>query len=234
MNLDAEKGIKNLPWIFVGIGIAISAIAAASWLYFIVSKNDPPNITTLIVEIGFGIAITLTVFLYSKRQHNENKAQQEKISKFLKEQNKVLQSEKERVNRWKYEWGSLILTELESVNMFYGILEKWLVDYWENPSDEQKSNLPFAAKRNGSIIKYHFQNIHRYIPHIEEHFDDPKLGITLTNISTSQQFTIIFEVLDQDYYWESNSQPAIDTINDKKRVITNMINKIKKEIPENT
>jgi len=187
---------------------------------------DVRNWVSMTITLVIPGALALIIWRYSHRKNEE-------MSEFLEAQHVVLQSEKERVNCWKHEWGSLILTELESVNMFYGILEKWLVDYWENPSDEQKSNLPFAAKRNGDIVKYHFQNIHRYVPHIEEHFDDPKLGITLTNISTSAQFTIIFEVLDQDYYWESNSQPAIDTINDKKRVINDMIDKVRKEIPEN-
>jgi len=187
---------------------------------------DVRNWVSMTITLVIPGALALIIWRYSHRKNEE-------ISEFLEAQHAVLQSEKERINRWKHEWGSLILTELESVNMFYGILEKWLIDYWKTPSDEQKSNLPIAAKRNGDIVKYHFQNISRYIPHIEEHFNDPKLGITLTNISTSAQFIKIFEVLDQDYYWESNSQPAIDTINDKKRVISDMIDKIKKEIPEN-
>ena len=89
MNLDAEKEIKNLPRIYILISVAVLMLATASWAYFVISNNDLPNTATLIVEIGFGIAITLTVFLYSKRQYNENKAQQEKISEFLEAQHTI-------------------------------------------------------------------------------------------------------------------------------------------------
>lgn len=190
----------------------------------------PENLHTLVIEIGIGVIITLLIYSFSTQQQQKLTRIVTDIKKLEQQQQSVLTYEKERINRWKHEWGSLILTELEAVNRMYGILETWLIDYWKNPTDEQRSNLPLAAKRNVDILKYNFQNIHKYVPHIKEHFDDPKLGVTLTNVSTSTQFTVLFEVLDQDWCWELNSQGAFDSINDKRRVINDLIDKVKKEI----
>lgn len=233
-----DKAIKRLPFMYFitiifGIG---SAVLVSGWIR--IPERDLFNGTTLVLEGVIAIIISWTVYIFSKKWNHDNKIQQKQITGLVSEikkleqhQQSVLESEKERVNRWKVEWGYLILTELESVNRMYGILETWLVDYWKDPSDEQRSNLPVAAKRNVDILKYHFQNIHKYVPRIEEHFDEPTLGAKLTNISTSAQFTIIFEVLDQEHYWESHSQSIFESINDKRRIINDMIDKIKNEIP---
>ena len=234
-----DRAIKRLPFMYfitiiLGIGFAI---AVSSWIQ--IPERDLFNGTTLVLEGVIAIIISWTVYIFSKKWNYDNKIQQKQTTKLISEikkleqqQQSFLTTEKERINRWKHEWGSLILTELKTVNRMYSILEDWLIDYWKNPTDEQRKNLPLAAKRNVDIVKYHFKNISKYVPHIEEHFDEPTLGVKLTNISTSEQFTVIFEVLDQEHFWESKSTAALETINDKKRIINDMIEKIQNEIPE--
>lgn len=84
MNIDEEsvhwkitpdRAIKNMKKIVI-VFIVVAAIIAFVVQINVKEPNDLGNATTLSVEIIFGIFISLIVYVYSKRMHEENKRQQ--------------------------------------------------------------------------------------------------------------------------------------------------------------
>jgi len=243
--IDPEQAIKRLWLVYIVIGIPFAI------LVFIINDgvannriSDFPNLATLIVEIGFGIAITITVYLYSKRMHKENKDQQYKITKLLKriekieqdqqkifdEQHTLVKNERDRIERWKASWGELILTYLVGIKNMYDILEVWLKEYQKNPSLQQKENIIGSAKRNGEIVKFYIQNIRRDVPKIENYFDDPTLGFQL--LGFSEQLSTLFDSLEMEHHWESNLESTFLVIADRKKILAKNMERMKNEIPD--
>lgn len=111
-NIIPEKAIKNMKKIVI-LFIIVAAIVA----YVIQSELDPSidflNATTLGVEIVFGAFIALIVYVYSKRQHEENtqligqmKALIDEVYKVVGKQEKF---SKERESSAKMQIGGVIV-----------------------------------------------------------------------------------------------------------------------------
>jgi len=141
----------------------------------------------------------------------------------------VLKSERQRVERWKFNWGTVLLANVESINRMYEILEDWLNEYKQNPSAQLKSNIIESAKRNGNIVAYDIQSLQEYLPYIETYFEDPTLSLNLKSIS--EHALTVFQSLHMEHYWESNLEGTFAVINDKKRILGQLIERLKKEIP---
>lgn len=90
--IDAEKTIKFLWVFYIGLGLLFGAVAYQSAI-LVNPKSDLLNITSLIIEVGFGIAITITVYLYSKRTDEQSIKQQDKISKLVEKIEKVIEEQ---------------------------------------------------------------------------------------------------------------------------------------------
>ncbi len=242
--IDTEKAIKRLWLFYLVIGIQFGI------LVFVINDgiannriSDFPNLSTLFVEIGFGIAITITVYLFSKRMHEENKEQQNKITNMLQriekieheqqkifdEQHALVKNERERIEHWKASWGELILTYLDGIKNMYDILEDWLTEYQKNPSLQQKENIIGSTKRNGEIVNVYIQNIRRDVPKIENYFDDPTLGFQL--LGFSEQLSTLFDSLEMEHHWESNLEPTFQVIAERKKILSKNMERMKNEIP---
>ena len=83
-----EKAIKNMKKIVI-LFIVVAGIAV-----FLIQTNLEPtldffNTTTLAVEIVFGTFIALVVYVYSKRMHEENNLQQQRIERIITQQEEI-------------------------------------------------------------------------------------------------------------------------------------------------
>ena len=246
---------KNLPEsagriadLFAYTGIAIVGtlliMLVLIQLSILPADVDIKNWVTLVIELGIGIGIALSILIYTKSEQEKYKKQQDKMTKILKrietieqtqqkmigELHEVLKNEKERIERWKSDWGTIILADLESINAMYDILENWLKEYMQDPSVQLKTNIIESAKRNGHIVDFHIQNIERHLTNIERYFEDPTLGLNLHSIS--EHISTLFQSLHMEYHWESKDLLGpFELINDKKRILTQFITRLKKEIP---
>lgn len=81
----------------MGLGILFGTLAYESAI-LVNPKSDLLNITSLIIEIFFGIAITFTVYLYSRRNDDQNKKQQDKISNLVEKIEKIIE-EQDKIRR---------------------------------------------------------------------------------------------------------------------------------------
>lgn len=84
--VNPEKAIKLLPFFYLGFAIIFGLTAHLVNITIKLPENDLSNATALVIEAGIGIAITWTVYLYSKRMHEENKKQQIDLQKIIEEQ----------------------------------------------------------------------------------------------------------------------------------------------------
>jgi len=195
------------------------------------------------IEIGIGIAIASAFLVYSSRQQTRFQEQQNKMEELISEIKKmednqqkiitelydVLKSERQRVERWKSNWGTVLLANVESINRMYEILEDWLNEYKQNPSAQLKSNIIESTKRNGYIVQHGIQSIQDYLPYIENQFEDPTLSLNLKSLS--QHVLSMFQSLHMEHYWESNLEGTFAVIIDKKKILSQLIERLKKEIP---
>lgn len=230
---------KDVVTIFgrVLIGILIAFLFGMLLLHYNISNNDDVyNWTSLTIEIGIGIGITWTVWKFSKRDQNiirelidEVKKIETKQQEMIEEQHTVLKDEQKRIERWKNDYGVLIIENLESILSMYKILESWLIEFKQNPSSQQKSNIIDAAKRNGHIIEFHVQNLKKYLPKIENYFNDPKLSTQI--VGFCEQLLALFPSLHMDYHWESNLEGTFHMIDERKRILSEQIERMRKEIP---
>jgi len=105
--IDVEKAIKYLPVLFVGLGVFAFGI---SWiLWFFESKSvipDTPNLISLVIEVAIGIAITITVYFYSKKDQGKLSGlitkidtQQTKISDLINNIGQIVQKQEEFTER---------------------------------------------------------------------------------------------------------------------------------------
>lgn len=205
--------------------------------------NDLTNLTATVIEVGLGAGITVSILMYSNYQQSFFKKQQDEIANLLKrietieqnqqqmidEQHTVVKKEHQRIERWKKEWGEIILADLEGIVRMYDILENWLIQYKTKPSSQQKSDIISSSDRLGGIVDFYVQNILKYLPKIENSFDDPSLGVQLIGIS--DQLSAIFKGLHMDYHWEPHLDNSFQIITEMKRILAKDIVKIKKEIP---
>lgn len=229
----------------VSVGALLVGIGFFHPVGIVDMENDLRNWTTLVIEAGIGIFIAVIIVLYTNSQSEKFKHQQDEITNLLKkietietnqqnminEQHSVITNEQERIKRWKTEWGTLILESVESIKQMYQILEDWFKDYQKNPSEQLKKDIIDSASRNAGIVAFHFQNISRWMPKIENYLNDPTLASQLN--ASAEQFTVYFQILDKDYVWESNLKSSFLVIDDRKKLLTKHIERMKKEIPQN-
>lgn len=230
---------KDVVTIFglVLIGICFTFVFGIIVLHYNINNNDDVyNWATLAIEIGIGIGITLTVWKFSKRDQSrirelidDVKKIETKQQEMIEEQHTVLKDEQKRIERWKNDYGILILENLESILSMYEILESWLIEFKQNPSPQQKSNIINAAKTNGHIIEFHVQNLKKYLPKIENYFNDPKLSTQI--VGFCEQLSALFPSLHMDYHWESNLEGTFHMIGERKKILEEHIERMKQEIP---
>lgn len=195
------------------------------------------NWQTMIIEL-FIAGIVATWFFWRQKQQSDKIKKLvteistigEKQQKIIGEQYEFLKSEKQRVERWKSKWGTVLLANVESINRMYEILEEWLNEYKQNPSAQLKLNIINSALRNGEIVKFDIQSLQEYLPYIETQFEDPTLSLNLKSIS--KHALTVFQSLHMDHHWESNLEGTFALINDKKRILSQLIERLKKEIPK--
>ncbi|GKS67499.1 hypothetical protein YTPLAS73_10460 [Nitrosarchaeum sp.] len=239
-----DKAIRRLPIMYAftivfGIGLAL-------WAYDLIKtpEHDLLNASALVLEGVFAIIISWTVYVYSKKWNYDNRIQQTQISELIseikkleekqkemiEEQHSVVKNEKNRIARWKQEWGTIILANVESIKEMYKILEDWLNAYNENPSPQHKISIIESSKRNEYIVEFNIEQIIKCLPNIETYFEDPVLALNLK--ANCKNLLSIFQSLHMDHYWESKSEGTFLLIEDRIRVLTNIIERLKKEIPQ--
>lgn len=111
----------------------------------------------------------------------------------------------------------------------HNILRDWVEEYRQNPSEQQKKNIITSAKRNGDLVQMQVQQIQKFLPKIENHFDDPKLGLNMQAIS--EVMPTLFQSLDAEFLWDYDMKGMFELIEDRKRILAGIIDRLKKEIP---
>lgn len=90
--VDSEHAIKHIKRLVFGF-VAIAIVVGIVIQVIIDNTNDLLNTTTLAAEIIFGIFISLVVYIYSKRQHDENQKMTEKVENLMDEIHKTVREE---------------------------------------------------------------------------------------------------------------------------------------------
>lgn len=214
------------------IGIIFGIIA-----YTQNSEWDLPNWITLVVEIGVGIAVATSILSYDRAQRgkiskliSEIKKMEENQQKIITEQYSVVKSERQRIEKWKSDWGGILLVNLESIYAMYDILHNWLNEYKQNSSPQLKANIISSAKRNGSIVEFNIQQIKEHLPTIQNYFEDTTLAMNM--IAISEQLLAVFQSLHAEHFWEPNLDGTFSMISERKNILTRLIERLKKEIPD--
>lgn len=232
--------------IFTGV-LIIPLTLAATIVIFRVSLfvvDDVSNWVTMIVEVGIGAIIATIILSYELSKHEDAKSrqdefdkQQKKISKLVKDTKKIqvehlkfVKEERERINNWKTRWGNALIHDLKFIKNLYVALEKWIIEYNENPNDTKKSDIIKTSKMNASLIDHSAQNIIRDLPNIENYFKDPVLNLNLKSLS--KRYSAIHHSMDQEYHWESDGlSGTLASITEMKRILDRDIKRLIDEIP---
>lgn len=135
LNRDSEDFQKILLIIVIGaFFVVITGIAFFSQIILdLTGWRDPPNLSTLIIEIGVGIIIAYIVFSFSKKSEKQNRETLEKIEKMISEEHESSNSKKRSIQ------GRLL-------NVFQNILSNShtiisLSKEWERESGSHKEDM---------------------------------------------------------------------------------------------
>lgn len=90
--IDSEHAIKHIKRLVFGF-VAVAIAVGIAIQVIIDNTTDLLNTTTLAAEVIFGIFISLVVYIYSKRQHDENQKMIEKMEDLMDEIHKTVRDE---------------------------------------------------------------------------------------------------------------------------------------------
>src|SRR5437867_4461128 len=114
----SEKDLtKRLPLFYFVVALLFGVLFLDSLPVFRVPQYDIPNASALILELGFAVAITWTVYVYSKKQN-------EQISDFAKEQKDIKDRKRERYAEGILGNLEFINSEIDGLFIFTGFLKK--------------------------------------------------------------------------------------------------------------
>lgn len=133
---SADKLIKYLPIFYTGLTILFVTIAWLVWKEIDINViKDTPNLVALILETGIGIAITITIFVYSKRQGDNLEKMTGEVQKFVKKQNKLIDDTRDVYASAYVMWVHHIALNFEHVINLYN------TKYSGQPIDQSRENV---------------------------------------------------------------------------------------------
>jgi len=153
--VNPEKAIKLLPFFYIAFAIIFGLSAHLVNITIKLPENDLANATALVIEAGIGIAITWTVYLYSKRMHEENKKQQINLQKIIEEQ--------EQFKKRRHDFSiHTIRSYLPEIQHFIDELEKKKLELIANVDDDAFLDSLSASRKYLNIaiqnIWFHVSN----------------------------------------------------------------------------
>lgn len=89
LGINPERAIKDLRGFYLGVAAFFGALSVFVTMMIKTPERDLFNATALVLEIGFAIAITWTVYLYSKKWNLDNQRQQNQIAELISEIKKI-------------------------------------------------------------------------------------------------------------------------------------------------
>lgn len=138
IEVNPDVAIKRLPVFYAGLIVFFTAVAIFVTNNIESPDNDLFNATALVIEVGFGIAITWTVYVYSKKWSKESKIQQKKtedlvidIQKLEENQKRFLDElEKTRNSRVNF-YGTKLITDFKTVQKYFSNIENLSTEEFE-------------------------------------------------------------------------------------------------------
>ena len=105
------------------------------------------------------------------------------------------------------------------------ILESWLKKYRANTTPEEKSNTIRNSENLGESVKFSIQNILRFLPKIENYFNDPVLGVNISSLC--KQYPTLFFSLKEDYVWTPEGLVGmLQSIEEMKKILDGHLQRI--------
>lgn len=190
--IDPEYAIKHIKQLVFGF-VAVAIVVGIAIQVNLNNTNDLLNATTLSAEIIFGIFISLVVYIYSKRQHDLNKKQQENIELLIKEstkgqgeinklvneikglennQQKLIHFQEQFMKRYSMYYSNAVLSNLLSIQwLLVNEQIQILKLYVKKPS--KKKILKILQETDEKAIE-RFETI-RLVSHLSNHSIDPSI-----------------------------------------------------------
>ena len=197
------------------------------------SDNDSTNWTTSVVETGIGASITIAILIYSNNQQRRSEEQQEKIADLVLSIQNIEQRHYEREKKRLTVFSHRVISNLETILQYHYALRKWLADYLNRDTEENKQNIILSSRRNWETIEYFsIPHIKSDIGYIGELFQDPLLAKNIINQCNS--YGTVLKDVQEKFDWKNDTLlMKISAIDNQIKVLTTAIDKVKKEITEN-
>lgn len=198
----------------------------------IIISDDSTNWITSVIETGIGTSITIAILIYSNNQQRRSEEQQEKIAELVLNIQNIEQRHDERERKRLTVFSHRIISNLETIQQNHHELRQGLTNYLNNNAEENKQNIILSSKKNlESIVYFIIPNIKSDIGYIGDLFEDPLLGKSIIN--QCNEYGVMLKNIQENFDWNNDSLlTKISLIDDQIKVLTTMIDKIKKEINE--
>lgn len=198
----------------------------------IIISDDSTNWITSVIETGIGTSITIAILIYSNNQQRRSEEQQEKIAELVLNIQNIEQRHDERERKRLTVFSHRIISNLETIRQNHYELRQGLTNYLNNNTEENKQNIILSSKKNlESIVYFIIPNIKSDIGYIGDLFEDPLLGKSIIN--QCNEYGVMLKNIQENFDWNNDSLlTKISLIDDQIKVLTTMIDKIKKEINE--
>lgn len=198
----------------------------------IIISDDSTNWITSVIETGIGTSITIAILIYSNNQQRRSEEQQEKIAELVLNIQNIEQRHDERERKRLTVFSHRIISNLETIRQNHHELRQGLTNYLNNNTEENKQNIILSSKKNlESIVYFIIPNIKSDIGYIGDLFEDPLLGKSIIN--QCNEYGVMLKNIQENFDWNNDSLlTKISLIDDQIKVLTTMIDKIKKEINE--
>lgn len=198
----------------------------------LVIYGDSTNWITSVIETGIGASITIAILIYSNNQQRRSEEQQEKITELVLNIQNIEQQHDQREKKRLTVFSHRIISNLETIRQNHYELKQGLTDHLKNNAEESKQRIILSSRRNlDSIVYFIIPNIKSDIGYIGDLFEDPLLGKNI--IYQCNEYGTMLKHIENNFDWNNDSLlKKISLIDSQIEVLTNTIDKIKKEIHE--
>ncbi len=198
----------------------------------LVIYGDSTNWITSVIETGIGASITIAILIYSNNQQRRSEEQQEKIAELVLNIQNIEQQHDQREKKRLTVFSHRIISNLEAIRQNHYELKQGLTDHLKNNTEESKQRIILSSRKNlDSIVYFIIPNIKSDIGYIGDLFEDPLLGKNI--IYQCNEYGTMLKHIENNFDWNNNSLlKKISLIDSQIEVLTNTIDKIKKEIHE--
>lgn len=198
----------------------------------LVIYGDSTNWITSVIETGIGASITIAILIYSNNQQRRSEEQQEKITELVLNIQNIEQQHDQREKKRLTVFSHRIISNLETIRQNHYELKQGLTDHLKNNAEESKQRIILSSRRNlDSIVYFIIPNIKSDIGYIGDLFEDPLLGKNI--IYQCNEYVTMLKHIENNFDWNNDSLlKKISLIDSQIEVLTNTIDKIKKEIHE--